>query len=202
MKNVTKFAAVLLLIVMAVLIALSGTYAKYTSAIAGEDSATVATWNIVVDGERLGTEEASFASFDLFTTVKDSNGTDTETDVKADTIAPGTQGSFKSTVQNKSEVTAKYSIEYTVSNDSGIPLEFSVDGGNTWTTGLTNVDPTTLAMGSDPVDVTVMWRWAFEGTSSENYKTTQTDVTDTDLGTATTIPNVTVGVKLLVEQAD
>ena len=187
----------------------SRTYAKYQSSVTGSSTATVAKW--VVKAGTSGSEalitSGSAVTFNLFSTINDTNGGAAETDVASGKIAPGTTGSFTLSIKNESEVTAEYGITYTVTNTSNIPIEYSVDNGTTWTTTLANVTAsaaTKLDMtGANATKtVTVMWRWAFEGSGSSNFTSSQTTATDTTLGTAATAPTITVQAQLTVTQVD
>ena len=102
-----KFVAFVLLITIIAVILVASTYAKYTTSKDLEAVATVAKWSIKLGGKDITQNETVI--FDLFTTVKDTDGND-ETDVSANRIAPGTQGSFDVELENASEVTAKYNI--------------------------------------------------------------------------------------------
>ena len=135
-NRVIKFAILILALTMIALILVSGTYAKYTSSNTAEDTARVAKWQIELNGENIKTSE-----IDLFSTVLDSNNSDTESDiVTTETlIAPGTSGKFNLQIANKSEVTAKYGIDFTLTNTANIPVEFSVDGGENWTKELADI---------------------------------------------------------------
>ena len=161
-NTMMRVASALLVAVLMTTCAISGTFAKYISTGTGYDTARVAEWNIKLEGEAM---EDTF-TFDLFNTVKDSNGTDNETDVKTGEnetiIAPGTSGSFEINLKNESEVNAKYAVAYTVTNANNIPVEFKIGNGN-WTPELPtlNASDVALAMG-DSADVTVEWRWVYE----------------------------------------
>ena len=140
---------------------------------------------------------------DLFTTLYEEDGQNTETDVAGTSlIAPGTGGSFDLDVKNLSEVNAKYDIAFTIENTSSIPLEFSTDGGTTWSFAIAdvNVSGKEINMGAtDATTTTVMWRWAFNDVP--NYKS---DATDTALGIAaqTAAPTVTVTATITAYQVD
>lgn len=180
-NKVVKFAIIVLALTMVALILVSGTYAKYTSSNTAEDTARVAKWEIELNDTNIKTAE-----IDLFNTIYDSGTTNAETDVVTTEtlIAPGTSGKFDLQVKNKSEVTAKYGIDFTVTNTANIPVEFTVDGGTTWTKDLTDIamsDSTILAAKTgESTKLNVQWRWLFDGTSNANY--TQTDATDTAFG--------------------
>lgn len=183
---IVKFTMLVLILTMLSLCLVSNTYAKYTSTFAGSDTAIVAKWDVSAG-------DAS-TTIDLFNSSKiyDTNGvtdytqggTD-DTDVTNGTadgiIAPGTWGSFSYSVSNNSDVNATYTVDYTVTA-ANVPLEWSVDG-STWSTNLSNVSTTALNMGAT-ANVTVYWRWVFNGD----------DTADTTLGTATTLarPEVTI----------
>ena len=100
-------------------------------------------------------------------------------------------------LKNESEVNAKYSVTYTLLNESGVPLEFTTnkDDESSWKSDITavNVSNEALAMDATATTATVYWRWAFT-------KDTARDTSDTTLGTTT--PTVTLTAKIDVEQAD
>ncbi len=178
MKRNKLFIAGLVTVFLALvsLTLVSSTWAKYTSTATGSDSARVAKWSFIYDGEHEDAEDAakvSTISFDLFKTIKDEDGT-SETDVDLDgdgtekVIAPGTSGSFTFEIQNKSEVTAQYALDYTITNTNNIPLLFKVNDGE-WTSSLADVvasDATKLGIGSEAKTFTIEWKWAFEGNDS------------------------------------
>lgn len=183
---IVKFTMLVLILTMLSLCLVSNTYAKYTSTFAESDTAIVAKWDVSAG-------DAS-TTIDLFNSSKiyDTNGVTDYTQVGTDDtdvtngtadgiIAPGTWGSFFYSVSNNSDVNATYTVDYTVTA-ANVPLEWSVDG-STWSTNLSNVSTTALNMGAT-ANVTVYWRWAFNGDDSA----------DTALGTATTLarPEVTI----------
>ena len=197
MKKMSIFA-MLLAAVVVTSYSVSGTYAKYTSKATGTDSARVAKWSFTVGDKDIATTDTF--TFDLFNT--------TYTNVKSansdNVIAPGTEGSFDIVLTNESEVTAKYEIDYEVTNTANIPVEFSIDGGQIWTTSLADVaasEATTMNPDSSEATIKVQWRWAFEGTGSENFKTAQTDETDTEFGKAAA-STITVSAKVTATQVD
>lgn len=185
--------------VMVALVSLSlvsGTWAKYTSTVSGSDSARVAKWSVLFEGADAA--QVDTFTFDLFNTaLKDSDG-NTETDVTgkdgAVVIAPGTQGEFVFNLENKSEVTAAYAIDFTVTNANDIPVQFKLNSGE-WVNSIDDLDiafddadsptsnPLAALTGTDTV--TIYWRWNYAGT----------DATDTQLGKAGT---ATLGVEVEV----
>lgn len=196
MKKKMSILAALVLAVVVTGYSVSGTYAKYTSTFTGSTaSARVAKWAFEMkdtDGNYVDTDN-SF-TFDLFKTIKDSNGT-AETDVYTGLIAPGTSGEFDMYLKNASEVNAEYTVEYTV-NKAGVPLEFSIDG-TTWTDDLSDVTtPVSIGMNGAEDHIKIQWRWSYE-----QADVTTGDTTDTALGAAgTATPEVTA--KIVVTQVE
>ena len=190
-----RLVAVLAVTMMFTMCFVGGTFAKYTRSATGTDSATVAKWSFKVGETDIATTDTF--TFDLFKTIKDSDGIKDETEmnpVDGSIIAPGTQGSFDLVLTNASQVTAQYAIDYTVTNTGNIPVKFSVDGGETWTDDLADVtasDSTKLAANSGTTTITVQWRWVFDGN----------DVTDTNLGSAGTAV-LTVAAAVTATQVD
>ena len=169
-----RLVAVLAVVMMFTMCFVGGTFAKYTSSATGTDSATVAKWSFKVGETDIATTDTF--TFDLFKTIKDSDGIKNETEmnpVDGSIIAPGTQGSFDLVLTNASQVTAQYAIDYTVTNNNDIPVKFSVDGGTTWTNDLADVaasDSTKLAANSGTTTIKVQWKWDFNG-SDDSFDT-------------------------------
>ena len=168
-----RLVAVLAVVMMFTMCFVGGTFAKYTSSATGTDSATVAKWDIKVGGTNIATNDTF--TFDLFKTIKDSNGTADETDmspVDGTIIAPGTRGSFDIVIKNDSQVNATYAIDYTVTNTNNIPVKFSVDGTN-WFDDINYLDVRSVAinMGATAT-VTVQWMWEFERIDGDTQDTT------------------------------
>lgn len=190
-----RLVAALAVTMMFTMCFVGGTFAKYTSSGTGTDSTTVAKWSFKVGATDIAASNEF--TFDLFKIIKDSNGTDDETDMSPDDgtiIAPGTQGSFDLVLTNASQVTAQYAIDYTVTNTGNIPVQFSVDGGAHWTNDLADVaasDSTKLAANSGTTTITVQWKWAFDGD----------DTTDTNLGKVGTA-TLEVSAKVTATQVD
>ena len=193
-----RLVAVLAVVMMFTMCFVGGTFAKYTSSATGTDSAAVAKWSIEVNDTDIA--KIHSITFDLFDTIKDSNGTDNETDmnpVDGSIIAPGTQGSFSLTIENESEVKATYKVEFSVANLYDIPVEFSIDGTN-WADDITSLNPTATlnAKNGSTVDcntVNVQWRWVYERGN---------DVSDTALGIAGHDAVLTVTATVTATQVD
>ena len=97
-KNTKKICVVLLLAIVAIAsYFVSGTYAKYTRAVSGSDTVTVAKFS--VDASGLNKEQN--ATIDLFDTVKEADLSAKEENVLAGKIAPGTGGEFTTTLKAK-----------------------------------------------------------------------------------------------------
>lgn len=202
MKNnkTVKFMALVLFVTILAIILVSGTYAKYTTSVTGSDTATVAKWSIKLGDEDIAKSTEKTFTIDLFSTITNTNGSEEKNVKETDgsLIAPGTMGSFTlASLKNESEVNAKYSVTYTLTNESGVPLEFTTnkDDESSWKSDFTaiNVSDENLAMDATATTATVYWRWAFT-------KDTARDTSDTALGTTT--PTVTLTAKIDVEQAD
>ena len=202
-NRTVKFAIIVLALTMIALILVAGTYAKYTSSGSGTSSVTVAKWSFKV-GDADITKTNSF-TFNLFDTINEFDTTTAEGNVVAHKIAPGTGGSFDIVLKNESEVDAKYDLAFDLTNSSNIPVEFSTDG-STWVSTITGINVTgkDIAKSNGTETINVKWRWAFEGSSSTNFKTSQTDNTDTALGVAaqTTPGELTVKVDITATQVD
>ena len=168
-----RLVAALAVTMMFTMCFVGGTFAKYTSSATGTDSATVAKWDIKVGGTNIATNNTF--TFNLFETIKDSNGIDDESDmspVDGSIIAPGTRGSFDIVIKNDSQVNATYAIDYTVTNTNNIPVKFSVDGTN-WFDDINYLDLRSVAinMGATAT-VTVQWMWEFERIDGDTQDTT------------------------------
>ena len=207
-NRMMRLASVLLVCVLLTTSVISGTFAKYTSSATATDSARVAKWSILVgkgDAQRdIAKTDVTTFEFELFNTVLDTVDGKKERNVAegVDTviIAPGTKGAFDIVLENASEVTATYAIDYTV-NNAGVPIEYSIDDGKNWSTEITDVTATQINMGAS-VTIHVEWRWAFEGKDSANYTNSQTDVTDTALGIADQLATPTVTATITATQVD
>lgn len=187
-----RLVAVLAVTMMFTMCFVGGTFAKYTSSATGTDNANVAKWDIRVNGSEIATRDTF--TFELFQTITDSNLTSAETDMApadGSIIAPGTSGKFSIAIQNLSQVNAKYAINYTVTNNDNIPVEFSTNG-TAWTTNINDLDvaDVQIGLGTDTT-VTVQWRWVFDGN----------DTTDTSLGSAATA-TLTVAANVTATQVD
>lgn len=174
----------------------SGTFAKYTSTVTGKDSAAVAKWafqygnneGALTDIDLVSTKEISF---NLFDTILDTNG-DTETDVAANKIAPGTKGSFQFVVNNTSEVNATFDLTLELTG-AQVPFQYTIQVDE----GAASSASTTLPMLNNQAinrnastTITITWEWPFEGN----------DETDTTLGIEAS--TVTIKATIVFVQVD
>jgi hypothetical protein len=162
-KNVWKAAALLLILSLITAVMISGTYAKYTSEFSGEDTALVAKWEVVTTS---GGIQVSGGAIDLnlFSHEYDNNVTTSDAGVYI--IAPGVDGQFALSFENKSDVAANITFEMdTISGSADVPIVFSTDAA--FSTSTSSI--TTFVSGLD-LDVaqgatatqTVYWQWPFE----------------------------------------
>ena len=213
MKNKLMRAATILMVLTLMTSCFVGsTFAKYTSTTTATDSAKVAKWSILVEGTEIAVQPEATTTFNLFDTVYEVDATTADGDVAADRIAPGTGGQFDFSIENESEVNARYTVTLAATEANGdIPIEYSLDG-TTWETAITDLNGdaslTNIAinMGAAASDTaTVYWRWAFTGAESANYTSTQTDTTDTALGIAArggSVPQLEIVATIAVEQVN
>lgn len=195
-KKLSIFTTFGLLLAIVCVITIAGTYAKYITTITGTDSATVAKWAWKIGNANLSSGDTTY-TLDLFSTIKDSNGTANETDVKSGKyIAPGTSGSFVIEVTNNSDVNATYAVAFTETNTLGAHIEYSADDGETWGTVSTlNVSTTNIAMGEKKT-VPIKWKWVYSTDATQ-------DSADTSVGfNAATATTVQVQAVLTLTQAD
>lgn len=201
MKNnkLAKFMALVLLVTLLAVILVSGTYAKYTTAVSAKDTATVARWNITLNGEDISKGTQKTLKLGLFDTINDTDFTSEESDVTAGKIAPGTTGQFEiAKLINNSDVNAQYKITYSIDNNNNIPLEFSKDknaADSEWKSlsdfSMNNFEALAKDSTEGVSTGTIYWRWKFERND---------DSADTDFGINT--PEVVVTATITVEQVD
>lgn len=195
-----RLAALLVVTMMFTMCFVGGTFAKYTSSAGGTDGASVAKWNIKVNNANI--VKTDIFTFDLFDTIKDSDLINAETDMApadGSIIAPGTGGKFDIVIKNDSQVNATYKIDYTVTNENGIPVKFSTDKTQ-WhdSIGQLNVSDVQIDKNASAT-VTVYWKWNYEGNPAG-------DTADTALGKAaaggTNVPGIFVSAKVTATQVD
>ncbi len=143
----------------------SVTLAKYTSKITGTETGDIAKWGFTVDGADAKTEtwEAAIGRDAVAVTTAVAEGK----------IAPGTQGSFKFTVTNDSDVSTTYTVNMSVDAkptnlkfyyDSEFKTEYEIGTSDTKYDFKNNTAADgKLAIGDKTGEtITVYWKWAFE----------------------------------------
>ncbi len=186
-KQNSKFLKVviaLIILTMLALIALSGTYAKYTTSKTGTGTAVVANWDIdFTDGNN-----AEITSFDV-----NLADTITSNDSGNTFIQPGSKGTFTIKVTNNSQVSA--SLKAIITNKSNTTFTqdqftFTVTDDGTDVTDGTS----TLAPGATRT-LKVDWEWVYN-------KTADADTEDTTLGEGATTPKTIYTVELTATQVN
>jgi hypothetical protein len=191
-KRVFRIAALLLVLCMISTVMISGTFAKYTSAYAGQDTALVARWSFVAQEgtTNLGAPgDTPLKALDLFGHAYDTNIN--EKDGEDFIIAPGVDGDFTINLKFLSDVNAEITVDFTEDDTDtgadGLPIEYSVVDG-TWVTldklpsafatkivadngtELENAVNNTFTFKRSDIDAAdaieisqvVKWRWAFD----------------------------------------
>ena len=103
---------------------IAGTYAKYISEISGSGTATVAKWKWKINNTDITSSATNTFTFNLLETVKDSDGTSSESDVASGLLAPGMTGEFTIDITNNSEVNANYAINFSESSSNCCAASF------------------------------------------------------------------------------
>ena len=168
-----RIVAILLVMCLASSCFVGSTFAKYSSATWNEDQATIAQWNVVIDDESIDNRTKSF---NLFNTIYNTDGEE-EDNTREDYIAPGTQGSFSVKIENDSDVTIAYSVNFEISGMTDINIEFSKNRDFSEAVSdlsLITFTNSSLAIDSEPQTCTIYWRWVFH----ENEAGDIADTTD------------------------
>jgi hypothetical protein len=194
MKKTSKTvrAAILLLVLCMISTAmLGGTFAKYTSEYAGQDTALIAKWNVTVEegGTAFAISPSDAVPLDLFDHAYNTNILSTAGSDKI--IAPGVKGDFTLNIANTGDVAAKMTFDFEASGSaSTAPIEYSLDESN-WgdlTTLETNLEGLAQMESVAETDgtalQTVYWRWPYEQYDSTDPELAAADEDDTDLGIA------------------
>lgn len=136
------------------------TYAKYTSTLNSEASATIAKWAFASDNESTALTLNLDKTYDPDTLV-------------ANKIAPGTSGSFSIQLSNaNTEVGVDYSIALTDTTGAPTNLKFYSDSAHT--TELTNATYTgTLSPNAAATTITIYWEWPYETIDGDTVDTTE-----------------------------
>jgi len=133
------FSVTLLLLAMSMVstVMISGTFAKYTTAVAGQDTALVARWSFNAQGG----QDSSLSNFaaasapaelDLFSHASYTN-MNNDDGAGESILAPGVDGDFVVKVSYIADVAADIKIEtVALADNAAVPIEYSVDSGVTW----------------------------------------------------------------------
>ena len=185
-----SFAKLSLIIICLILVtasSVSATFAKYTSTTVGSDVARVASWDIKAgssnsDALNIAGNNPPFKLFDtVYDTVQQGSTPEADSDVMEERIAPGTRGAFELYVRNDSEVTAEYTIQFTLDNPGNVPLLFSFDKDLADSEWFDSIDELNNAVTETSVSVlknvplemtaedtvTVYWKWLYEQSDVE-----------------------------------
>ena len=216
-----RAASGLLVAVLLTTCVISGTFAKYTTTSTGADSARVATWGF--------DDKASIKLDNLFDKAySNTDGNETVKSVDADVIAPGTNGfatfQFKySGAKATPEVgytfnvsTDGSSIKDAIKKNSNIQWKLDDENWGTWDQMIADIEALDGNKAADtdkktPADYyapnslptafneknqthTVSWQWKFD----ENNN----DVTDTEMGNAADLADVTLKITITATQVD
>lgn len=169
-KNIiAKIGAAAVVLTMVTTSLVGGTFAKYTSTVSGNATATVAAWKIDF---KKGEAAYSGGDFALI-----NQNTDALTENK--TIAPGSNGTIVLDIDGtKSEVAYKYTIELDKSQLGDIPIKFYDKAGegkteltftdNKYTlTGTVNINNDSNPV-SKEVKSSIYWEWSSNGDDADN----------------------------------
>ncbi len=222
-KNVMmRVASALLVAVLLTTCAISGTFAKYTTEATGTDSARVAYWGIQNDADITfelfanaydgtvkgnGTDKVVAPGTSKtadFTFVFKSNGTISAPEVKYQiTVTPTISGNYTQLDANPNfkwtlkAAGADAATEYsTVAELEAAIKLLSGDASGTKTYEAGN--PPTAFNGTCQIG----WVWDFENTTGTDEEKATQNATDTAMGNAETLENVSIGITVTATQLD
>ncbi len=184
-RNLSTIVVLLLILTLLALIALSETYSKYTTAQKGTGTAVIAKWEI--NFKNGATDLSDNFDIDLASTM-------TSKDKANNFIQPGSKGSFKITVENKSQVPA--TVVAKVSDSSSTIFK---NGQFVLTTTDGTDDNGVTITPNNSKEVTVNWEWKYEVADS----TATVDAADTTIGQSSNgAANTICGITLSAVQVD
>lgn len=164
-RNLTTLTVVALLLVLLTLIAVSGTYAKYTTTITGSSTAVIAKWNFSATDEQ-GTKLEEDFVINLADTATVGKVTVGEGDSAVNKIQPGSKGAIVITIDNTdSDVAASLTIEATAID--GSPL--TADQFTFKDPVIKNADGTEISSvpAGETATATVEWEWIYDSGNDE-----------------------------------
>jgi hypothetical protein len=212
-KTTFKTGALLLVICLISTVMISGTFAKYTSVYAGQDTALVARWSFEAkggDGDITLGATADNTELALFDHLYDTHINQKASDNATFIIAPGVSDQFTIKMNYIADVDADVLINFDPLTDNvSVPIEYSVDGGTTYVTldnlaealavkiAATADDPMTDPTQNDetfriakvandsitPVAISETIKWRWPYEASDQVYEDSTNETDTELGT-------------------
>ena len=180
--NFLKLLVIIVCLILVTASSVSATFAKYTSKATGSDTARVAAWDIKAGSNASNALNIAGNNppFSLFESVYDTEQPGStpvaDEDVKEERIAPGTKGEFDIYVRNDSEVTAEYTVRFSLDNPGNVPLLFSFDESlpdAEWfdsieelneavtVTGVKYLVNVPLEMGNESTQK-IYWKWLYE----------------------------------------
>lgn len=173
-STLVKTIILMLIVTMLALIAISGTYAKYTTTTSGTGTAIIGKWDVNLANAEAAPLEQDF-TIDLAETMTNSEAT---------FIQPGSTGSFTITVNNAGDVPAKVSASL-----SDTYTEMFTKGQFTMNiTAPAGVADGVTIEPSASEDVTITWTWAYDGSADEE----DTTIGSSSSQTAETICGITL----------
>jgi hypothetical protein len=209
-KNTFRIGALLLVACLISSVMLSGTFAKYTSEYAGQDTALVARWSFT----SASLNNTQNFDLDIFGHEYDQHINQLDTDY---IIAPGISGDFVLDMNYIADVDADVEITFAPldTNTASPPIEYSADGGTTWVAlgGLAEeyieqiLDPGVITdpdggdgtfriakvanSSTDDVNISqaILWRWPYEASTAVHAGSS--NVADTALGVASNNADLT-----------
>lgn len=144
------------------------TYSKYFTQVNGTGNAVIANWSF-----KANNQVQTMQNIQL-------NNSNSETNIKANTIAPGTSGQFDIVIDTTgADVAIDYAIKFSNTLNKPTNLNFEYDGHKSNTLqGLENYLVGTISLkDSRTKTITIKWNWNYEtGTTPTEIKTN--DVTD------------------------
>lgn len=167
-KNISKFTAIVLLITVLTVIALAGTYAKYTSSFTGTGSVQTANWNVDVSVDGGTTYSTSALSLEI-----------------GDKVYPGGSGNVGTvTVRNNSNLVnasiASISISNVKIDNVAITTGHPLDGEFTLSIAPATGSSSSVAANGGTSTYDVSYEWSYGATRNDNAyagKTITFDVT-------------------------
>lgn len=192
-KNIINIAICIIILGVMTIILSTNTYAEFTKENSTSKKSRVGNWEILIDGKNMETEELEINIFD---TIQGKDGR------KEKIIAPGAEGKFSCLIENNSDTTAKYKIEYSIEfSDANLKIPFKygkdLDGDgivDKWTNNISELNQKDTILKNNQKQSTqeIWWKWEFEESEEQNKL-------DTLLGISGEV-KATVKVQIIVEQ--